>query len=265
MERLVADLGGDPTQAAQAALAVCMLCAREAAPPSSLVAAVEPLVALLGSEHSAALQQNACAALSGLCAAVAGAREEVAAHGGAQRICALLRLTGAVRANALETAAVLAAGGGLGLDAVLVADIPSTVVALLQSAVDGSDAEAAADVLCSLAAEPPARPALLQAGAVPLLAELMQHGSAELRMRALLCLSMILALRPAAHAFLAVPGALAKLRSLAAAGAAASCGGPEDDDALVWQQGLDETSLVAADVLSALLQDAEIGPLAAAA
>jgi hypothetical protein len=76
-------------------------------------------------------QQNACAALTGLCGSVAGARDAAAAEGAAQALVTLLSddtpATVAARANALETVAALAAEGGLGSDAALVAGAPAAV------------------------------------------------------------------------------------------------------------------------------------------
>jgi hypothetical protein len=69
---------------------------------------------------------------------VAGAREAAAAEGAAQALVSLLSddtpATAAARANALETVAALAAEGGLGVDAALVAGAPAAVCGARTSA-----------------------------------------------------------------------------------------------------------------------------------
>ncbi len=228
------------------------------------------------------LQQNAAAALSGLCGGVPGAREALAAEGGACAVVSLLSPTTPplVRANALETAGVLSAGGGMGMDALLVAGVQDAVVgacapphpcahlsraltplgilcaraALLAGAeTSPHEAEAAADVLCTLAAEAAARVPLVTAGAVPCLCALLHHGNSELRVRALLCLGMLVAERSAATALVASTQAMQRLRALASALQTAS-DGPDGDEAML-----------SADVLTALLRDPELGAAAAAA
>ncbi len=96
-------------------------------------------------------------------------------------------------------------------------------------------AESAADAACALAAAgPSAAAALRDAGAVAALAALLSHASGDARVRALLCLSMLLADPSAARALLDMPDALARLRALAqppAAGAAAGAGAGTGVDA----------------------------------
>ena len=178
-----------------------------------------------------AVQLNALAALSGLCKAVVGGREAAAAEGAAGLAVQLLRSADAppsARVNAAELATALVCGGGLALDAALVEELPAAALSVLHSSSTSAElAEAAADVLASLAAEPGAAEALVLASLPAAASGLLTHQNGEVRIRMLLLMSMLL---PA-------PGALAQLLqtdgSLRGVAACAAAHPPGCDEAAI--------------------------------
>jgi hypothetical protein len=122
--KLTRDLG-KPETAAAAALAVCMVC-EAGNPPSSLLALLGPLVQSLS--FTPAVQQNSLSAMAGLCALVPGAREELcSATPALVALCSRDDTPAAVRLNALEAVAVLAASS-MAVDALLLCDAHTIVL-----------------------------------------------------------------------------------------------------------------------------------------
>lgn len=232
-------VAGEPGAATNAAAALVLLASRNS-PPPELLQAVPVLTVLVGADVPA-LQQNACAALTGIFNGCIGGRESATAEGAAARFAAALTAEAIpTRLNAAEALAALVGEGGIPLDAAIAAGVPGIVVGLLQEGGEERQQEAVTDLMCALACDPAPRAPLLQAGALAaLVALLVPSASIEVKVRALMAVSMLCSAADAATQLVALPGAVAAITG-------------------IMRDGEGEDRIIAAELFKCLLAQPEL-------